>query len=92
MRIYDTSTSSIRTALTLFRSLRNQVGAPDSVLYNDDSKYSSSLERVRYYLQIEHEPPSLETGEPPAYWPAGGDLRVEKLSARYSDGMLHHFL
>ncbi|KAJ6535432.1 hypothetical protein B0H19DRAFT_1079915 [Mycena capillaripes] len=32
----------------------------------------------------EKEPPSTAEGNPPAYWPASGDLRVENLSARYS--------
>jgi hypothetical protein len=29
-------------------------------------------------------PQAKEGGEPPAYWPASGDLRVENLTARYS--------
>ncbi|KAJ7449167.1 hypothetical protein FB451DRAFT_1375079 [Mycena latifolia] len=44
----------------------------------------SSLERIQGYINIEHEKPATEAGKPPAYWPASGDLRVEKLSARYS--------
>ena len=46
----------------------------------------SSLERVYQYLQIEHEPKPSEEGKPPAYWPASGNIRVENLCARYSDG------
>ena len=42
------------------------------------------MERIKQYLDIEHEPKPTEGGVPPAYWPASGDLRVEKLSARYS--------
>ncbi|KAF9257856.1 P-loop containing nucleoside triphosphate hydrolase protein [Marasmius fiardii PR-910] len=42
------------------------------------------IERIDAYLNIEREPGSSSTGEPPAYWPASGDLRVENLSARYS--------
>ncbi|KAJ6504576.1 P-loop containing nucleoside triphosphate hydrolase protein [Mycena vitilis] len=38
---------------------------------------------VQGYIDIEHEPAATETGKPPAYWPASGDLRVERLSARY---------
>ena len=45
-----------------------------------------SLERVYQYLQIEHEQKPTEEGKPPAYWPASGDIRVEDLCARYSDG------
>ncbi|KAI0373552.1 P-loop containing nucleoside triphosphate hydrolase protein [Pilatotrama ljubarskyi] len=46
--------------------------------------WSRSLERVQQYLTIEQEPKPTKTGVPPAYWPASGELRVEKLSARYS--------
>lgn len=49
----------------------------------------SSLERIQHYLEIEQEPKATESGVPPAYWPASGDLKVEGLSARYSpDGPL----
>ncbi|KAH9166805.1 hypothetical protein EDB89DRAFT_2245995 [Lactarius sanguifluus] len=52
-----------------------------------------SLERMHSYINAEQEPKPTEQGIPPAYWPASGDLRVEKLSARYShDGpkVLHN--
>ncbi|EIW62518.1 multidrug resistance-associated ABC transporter [Trametes versicolor FP-101664 SS1] len=42
------------------------------------------LERVQQYLVIEQEQKPTTNGVPPAYWPASGELRVEKLSARYS--------
>ncbi|KAH9166801.1 hypothetical protein EDB89DRAFT_2245991 [Lactarius sanguifluus] len=42
------------------------------------------LERMHSYINAEQEPKPTEQGIPPAYWPASGDLRVEKLSARYS--------
>ncbi|KAG2160129.1 uncharacterized protein EDB93DRAFT_1113551 [Suillus bovinus] len=44
----------------------------------------SVLERIDSYIKIEQEPKPTEGGQPPAYWPASGDLRVENLSARYS--------
>ena len=44
----------------------------------------NSLERIQQYIEIEQEPKPTENGLPPAYWPASGGLRVEKLSARYS--------
>ncbi|KAF9807084.1 hypothetical protein IEO21_08395 [Rhodonia placenta] len=47
------------------------------------SEYSS-LERIEQYVQIEQEPKPTADGVPPAYWPASGGLKVEKLSARYS--------
>ena len=43
-----------------------------------------SLERLHSYINAEQEPKPTKQGVPPAYWPASGDLRVEKLSARYS--------
>lgn len=42
------------------------------------------MERIDSYIKIEQEPKPTEGGQPPAYWPASGDLRVENLSARYS--------
>jgi len=42
-----------------------------------------SVERIRQYMEIEQEPKPIK-GDPPAYWPASGDLRVEHLTARYS--------
>ena len=47
---------------------------------------ANSLERIRDFLIMEHEPAPTEEGKPPAYWPSSGGLRVENLSARYSDG------
>jgi ABC-type multidrug transport system fused ATPase/permease subunit len=44
-----------------------------------------SLERIDNYLKIEHELEATEDGQPPAYWPASGDLRVANLSAKYSN-------
>lgn len=52
-----------------------------------------SLERIQQYVTIEQEPKPSAEGQPPAYWPASGSLRVENLSARYSlDGpkVLHN--
>ncbi|KAJ7784670.1 multidrug resistance-associated ABC transporter [Mycena metata] len=45
---------------------------------------ANNLERVADYLEIEQEPKPTRAGEPPAYWPASGDVRVEHLSAKYS--------
>ncbi|KAI0650859.1 multidrug resistance-associated ABC transporter [Trametes meyenii] len=42
------------------------------------------LERIQQYVTIEQEPKATTDGVPPAYWPASGTLRVEKLSARYT--------
>lgn len=35
-------------------------------------------------MTIEQEPKPSKDGVPPAYWPASGNLKVEKLAARYS--------
>ncbi|KAI8986290.1 P-loop containing nucleoside triphosphate hydrolase protein [Trametes punicea] len=55
---------------------------PQSV--EDDLLTSVSLERIQQYVTIEQEPKPTTDGIPPAYWPASGALKVEKLSARYS--------
>ncbi|KAJ3759326.1 P-loop containing nucleoside triphosphate hydrolase protein [Lentinula raphanica] len=55
--------------------------------------HSNSLERVASYLHIEQEPKPTIQGQPPAYWPATGELHVDNLCARYSpDGpeILHN--
>ncbi|KZO90158.1 P-loop containing nucleoside triphosphate hydrolase protein [Calocera viscosa TUFC12733] len=50
---------------------------------------ANSLERVRDYLSIPHEPAATQEKRAPAYWPASGSIRVESLCARYShDGPL----
>ncbi|KAJ7690181.1 hypothetical protein B0H17DRAFT_1331449 [Mycena rosella] len=51
---------------------------------NEFEVQGTGLERIQGYIHIEHEKAPTETGKPPAYWPASGDLRVEHLSARYS--------
>ncbi|KAJ7657324.1 P-loop containing nucleoside triphosphate hydrolase protein [Mycena polygramma] len=56
-----------------------------TLLLTDVHKSGNSLERIQGYIDIEHEKPPTEAGNPPAYWPANGDLRVEGLSARYSE-------
>ncbi|KAI0260155.1 hypothetical protein BC834DRAFT_925973 [Gloeopeniophorella convolvens] len=61
--------------------------------FNEFEVSGNSLERMKSYIDIEQEPKSTESGKPPAYWPSSGDLRVEKLCARYSpDGpeVLHN--
>ncbi|KAI0260098.1 P-loop containing nucleoside triphosphate hydrolase protein [Gloeopeniophorella convolvens] len=42
------------------------------------------LERMLAYINAEQEAKPTKEGIPPAYWPASGDLQVERLSARYS--------
>ncbi|KAH7930578.1 P-loop containing nucleoside triphosphate hydrolase protein [Leucogyrophana mollusca] len=54
------------------------------IIFNDVEINGNSLERIAGYMAIEQEPKAIESGRPPAYWPASGDLRVENLSARYS--------
>ncbi|KAF9013109.1 ABC transporter type 1, transmembrane domain-containing protein [Cyathus striatus] len=53
-------------------------------LYNDFEVQSNSLERIQSYLEIDQEKCPTDAGKPPAAWPTSGELRVEKLSARYS--------
>ncbi|KAL0579460.1 hypothetical protein V5O48_002566 [Marasmius crinis-equi] len=54
--------------------------------YNDFQLHANSLERIAAYSTIEQEPEATSDGKPPAYWPASGTLKVERLSARYASG------
>ncbi|KAH9939278.1 uncharacterized protein BXZ73DRAFT_99482 [Epithele typhae] len=70
-------------------SLNMAVGFSSMILWwirvlNEFEVSGNSVERIQQYLAIEHEPEPTVDGVPPAYWPASGSLRVEKLSARYS--------
>jgi ABC-type multidrug transport system fused ATPase/permease subunit len=70
-------------------SLNMAVGFSSMILWwvrilNEVEVSGNSLERIDSYIKIEQEPKPTEGGQPPAYWPASGDLRVENLSARYS--------
>ncbi|CCM00626.1 uncharacterized protein FIBRA_02662 [Fibroporia radiculosa] len=70
-------------------SLSMAVGFSSYILYavrmfNEFEVSGNSLERIQQYMEIEQEEKPTENGVPPAYWPASGDLKVEKLSARYS--------
>ncbi|PPQ97414.1 hypothetical protein CVT26_006798 [Gymnopilus dilepis] len=53
-------------------------------IYNNFEVNANSLERIQAYLDIEHEPAPTAAGVPPAAWPTSGELRADKLSARYS--------
>jgi ABC-type multidrug transport system fused ATPase/permease subunit len=53
-------------------------------IFNEFEVQANSLERIQGYIDIEHEPKPTPSGEPPAAWPTSGSLRVENLSARYS--------
>ncbi|EKM60769.1 uncharacterized protein PHACADRAFT_246884 [Phanerochaete carnosa HHB-10118-sp] len=51
---------------------------------NEFEVSGNSLERIQQYMVIEQEPKATPEGIPPAYWPASGELVVNKLSAKYS--------
>ncbi|KAL1703735.1 hypothetical protein EV121DRAFT_260520 [Schizophyllum commune] len=70
-------------------SLNMAVGLSELILNwvriaNELEVESNSLERIRGYLDVEQEPKPTQQGKPPAYWPSSGELRVEKLCAKYS--------
>ncbi|PCH35585.1 hypothetical protein WOLCODRAFT_107550 [Wolfiporia cocos MD-104 SS10] len=84
--VYGTSVSASNTGF----SLNMAVSFSGMILwwvriFNEFEVSGSSLERIQQYVQIEQESKPNESGVPPAYWPASGNLRVEKLSARYSE-------
>ncbi|KAJ3799615.1 hypothetical protein GGU11DRAFT_858145 [Lentinula aff. detonsa] len=70
-------------------SLNMAVGFSGTILWwirivNQFEVRGNSLERIGAYIAIEQEKPPVPEGVPPAYWPASGHLRVEGLSASYS--------
>ncbi|KAF5384757.1 hypothetical protein D9757_006267 [Collybiopsis confluens] len=69
-----------QTASNTGFSLNMAVGFSSMILWWE----IGNLERVQGYINIEQEPKPSASGVPPAYWPASGELRVDKLSARYS--------
>ncbi|KAF5338427.1 hypothetical protein D9758_012247 [Tetrapyrgos nigripes] len=78
-----------QTAANTGFSLNMAVGFSSLILWwirnlNEFEVQGNSLERIQGYLKIEQEPKPVPEGEPPAYWPASGEVRVENLSARYS--------
>jgi len=78
------------TASSTGFSLNMAVGVSGYILqwvrvWNDFEIAGNSLERIKQYVEIEQEPKPTQDGIPPVYWPASGDLKVEKLSARYSE-------
>ncbi|KAI0774725.1 multidrug resistance-associated ABC transporter [Trametes elegans] len=79
--------SHARAANTGF-SLNMAVGFSGLILWwiriLNEFEVNGNLERIQQYVTIEQEPKSTNDGVPPAYWPASGTLKVEKLSARYT--------
>ncbi|KAH9922662.1 multidrug resistance-associated ABC transporter [Fomitopsis serialis] len=78
------------TASNIGFSLVMAVGFSSQILwfvrvFNRLEVAGNSVERIKQYLDIEHEPKPTAVGVPPAYWPASGQLKVDKLSARYSE-------
>ncbi|EKM58631.1 uncharacterized protein PHACADRAFT_90147 [Phanerochaete carnosa HHB-10118-sp] len=70
-------------------SLTMAVGFSSMILFFisvlNDFQVEGTLERIQQYLTIEQEPTPTDSGLPPAFWPVSGTLRVENLSARYSE-------
>ncbi|KAL7284501.1 hypothetical protein ACG7TL_001792 [Trametes sanguinea] len=82
--VSDLSASNTGFSLTMataFSTVINQIVR----VFNEFEICGNSLERIQQYLLIEREPKPTPEGVPPAYWPASGQLEVEKLSARYSE-------
>ncbi|KAF5314793.1 hypothetical protein D9758_017505 [Tetrapyrgos nigripes] len=80
---------SHQTASNVGFSLNMAVGFSTGILWwirfaNIFETQANSLERINRYIDIEQEPKPTDDGRPPAYWPSSGELRVEKLSSRYS--------
>ncbi|KAJ4482242.1 P-loop containing nucleoside triphosphate hydrolase protein, partial [Lentinula aciculospora] len=83
----DSGTSTANTGFSM--TMAGKFGFTSLILtwvrlYNATHIEANSLERIQHYLVIDHEAEAVSEGVPPAYWPASGALRVERLSARYS--------
>ncbi|THH01527.1 hypothetical protein EW026_g1193 [Hermanssonia centrifuga] len=84
--VYGQRSDAASTGFTLTMA----VGFSSMVLwwvrnFNEFEVQGNSLERIHQYLVIDQEPKPTPEGVPPASWPTSGDLRVENLSARYSE-------
>ncbi|KIJ26945.1 hypothetical protein M422DRAFT_38010 [Sphaerobolus stellatus SS14] len=83
--VYQSSNSAANSGFTLNVSVELSMLLLGLVrFYNEFEVQSNSLERILGYVDIEQEAKPTEAGKPPASWPTSGDLRIEKLSARYS--------
>ncbi|TFK76776.1 hypothetical protein BDN72DRAFT_873327 [Pluteus cervinus] len=83
--VYGRSTTASNTGF----SINMAIGFSTMILWwirmvNGAEVEANSLERISRYLEVDQEPKPTPQGVPPAYWPASGELRVERLSARYS--------
>ncbi|KAH9940070.1 uncharacterized protein BXZ73DRAFT_99070 [Epithele typhae] len=88
LALYLVYGTRVRAANTGF-SLNMAVAFSNMILWwirllNEFEVNGNSVERIQQYLDIEHESVPVKDAIPPAYWPASGSLRVEKLCARYS--------
>ncbi|KAI4523406.1 P-loop containing nucleoside triphosphate hydrolase protein, partial [Schizophyllum commune] len=88
--VYFANTSDIGASSTGF-SLNMAVGFSGMILFwvrmmnivEGDCELPI-VERVKQYLKVEQERPPTPDGNPPACWPASGELDVRGLSALYS--------
>ncbi|KZS96535.1 P-loop containing nucleoside triphosphate hydrolase protein [Sistotremastrum niveocremeum HHB9708] len=79
----DLNSGSVGFTLSLISAFSSMLLGWVRVL-NEVEVPGNSVERIRDFLLIDHEPEPQESGKTPAYWPSTGELHVEKLSARYS--------
>ncbi|KZS96534.1 P-loop containing nucleoside triphosphate hydrolase protein [Sistotremastrum niveocremeum HHB9708] len=79
----DLNSGSVGFTLSLISAFSSMLLIWVRVL-NEVEVEGNSIERIRDFLVIDHEPESTESGKPPAYWPASGELHVQELSAKYS--------
>ncbi|KAI0325198.1 P-loop containing nucleoside triphosphate hydrolase protein [Cubamyces sp. BRFM 1775] len=83
--VYFSDMSAANTGFSLTIATAFSAAIDQAIrVFNDFEISGNSLERIQQYLQIEQEPKPTPDGVPPAYWPASGQLAVDKLSARYS--------
>ncbi|TFK40612.1 P-loop containing nucleoside triphosphate hydrolase protein [Crucibulum laeve] len=80
----DSSASNTGFSLTMAVGFSSMILTWIRMLNNAELS-ANSLERVLQYTELQSEEDGKAKIMPPAHWPASGALRVEKLSARYSE-------
>ncbi|KAJ7776222.1 P-loop containing nucleoside triphosphate hydrolase protein [Mycena metata] len=76
-------TTSLAYYLVYLKSVSSSSKAVHLIYLNSNQR-GYSLERIKQYVEIDHEPKPTGSGVPPAYWPASGSIGVRNLSAKYS--------
>ncbi len=56
-------------------------------IWSDVESQMTSMERVKFYMNLPQEPMTLKDGDVPEVWPTRGEVVFENVKARYADHM-----